>query len=240
MLQAQRYALSRNWTPFVGHVVTPTEAGALSTCLADDAATLTNAAAISILDAIRGLQADLYSWATVKLYYSVFYSFRAILAHNDVCVLYEGSKPRTLHATAGGRCTKAEGTTHKVVIAQFGRVLATHWLLSQEIAMLPPPEWFMRLREEANYGGRFYEPLCPPHFAAILANGIRRSVSAYVTDRLFAFDEDHAALAYPLHALMEARSRTNPMDDDSADFIKARAKDASGPLYELIGKLTGR
>lgn len=240
MLQAQRYSLGRHWVPFVGHIVTPVEAGALATCLADDAAILTNAAAISILDAIRGLQAQFFSWATVKLYYSVFYSFRAILAHNHMCVVYEGSKPRTLHAIAGSVCTKATGTTHKVVIAQFGRVFSTHWLLSQEIALLAAPEWFMRLREEANYGGRFYEPLCPAHFDALLTNGVRKSVSAYLADRLFAFDKDHAALAYPLHALIEARSRTSPMDDEGADFIRARARDASGPLTELITRLTGR
>jgi hypothetical protein len=239
VLQSQRYVATRNWAPILGHVVTSAESKVLATCLAQDATALTNAAAISIVDAIRGLQSQFFTWATVKLYYSIFYSFRAILADSRVGVLYEGAKPRIVHAAAGVACAKADGTTHKVVMNEFAKTLSTHWLLSQEIALKSPPEWFIRLREEANYGGAFSEPDCPRHFEALLSSGVRRSVTAYLGDRLLAFDEDHAALAYPLHALVEARSRVLPMEEEAADFIRTRAKDPSGPLAELIGQLTG-
>jgi len=239
MLQAQRYVAAQLWSPVVGHVLSASEADTLIACLHDDATTLTNAAAISILDAIRGLQLEFFSWATVKLYYSVYYSLRAILAQSRFCLIYDGSKPRTLRAMAGSVCAKAAGTSHKVVITQFTRELAGHWLLSQEIALQSPPEWLMHLREEANYGGEFWEPDCPKYFEALVSNGIRRSVAAYVNDRTFAFDEDHAALAYPLHALIEARSKLKPMEEAEAEFVRTRARDAKGPLAELIGKLTG-
>jgi hypothetical protein len=239
MLQAQQYFSRQSWTPVQGHVLTAAEANALQGCLGADASALIVSSAVSIVDAIRGLQNGFFSWATVKLYYSLFYSLRAILSQNRYCVVYEGTKPRTVQAIAGGRCEKAKGNTHNVVIAHFCSSLPGHWLLSQEIALLSPPIWLMRLREQANYGAKFWEPECPSHFERVMASGIRQSMSSYLNDRMLAFDSDHAALAYPLQAFVEARARANPMDEPEAEFIRTRARDSKGPLSELIRQLTG-
>jgi hypothetical protein len=43
---------------------------------------------LSFVEALRGPPCGLSSWATVKLYYSVFYTLRAILALNEVAIFY--------------------------------------------------------------------------------------------------------------------------------------------------------
>jgi hypothetical protein len=241
MLHAQRYVQTRSWSPFVGHVLSSSEANSLVGHLRKDASTLATCAAISIADAIRGIESGFFSWATVKLYYSIFYCYRSILASNRFCVIYEDRKPRTLQARAGSACATTKGTTHQVVIASFSKEFSAHWLLGQDIDLKKPPLWLMDLREEANYKrGSFWEPDCPPHFQALKSLGVRRAVDGYLKDKMLAFDPDHAALAYPLQAIIEARSKLQRMDERDADFLQLRAKDARGPLSELIRQLIGK
>jgi hypothetical protein len=194
--------------------------------------------AISFLDALRGLQQGFYSWSTVKLYYTVFYLLRALLATNSVAIIYEGRKPRRLHAKAGATCTAAKGTTHQAVLSLFSAELSSHWLLSQDIAFQTPPNWLMQLREEANYSrAHFWEPDCPAHFNFHGRVGVRRMIVAYLADSALAFDPDHAAIAFPLQALLRARSQIACVAAEDAAFIRMRAVDQSGPLAELIRAL---
>lgn len=240
MLLAQRYVTGQNWSPLLGHALSTGEARSLADCLTADAAALTTCASVSMVDAIRGIELGLFSWATVKLYFSVFYCFRAILAANQYCVCYDGRKPRWFRARTGALCKKLKGNTHEVVMNLFEAELQGHWLLSQEIDLKSPPTWLMGLREEANYRrGEFWEPTCPDHFVAVADLGVRRAVETYVRDKMFAFDKDHAAVAYPLRAIMEARTKVAPMDEGVVTFLKARARDSRGPLPELFRQVTG-
>jgi hypothetical protein len=179
-----------------------------------------------------------YSWSTAKLYYSVFYAFRAILASKDHALIYEGAKPRHIEAIPGGQCKKMKGTTHEAIIKLFDGVLRQHWLLSQEIDLMSPPAWMLHLREHANYKrGHFWEPSCPPHFLKLERHGLRRSIGAYLDDNTLAFDVEHAAVAYPLNAILHARSGVTHINDEDAAFIEASACDANGRLPALAKKL---
>lgn len=235
MLQAQQYVNQKTWKPFVGHVVTQSESMALQQHLRADANSLFVSAAISFLDALRGFQNEFYSWSTAKLYYSAFYSIRSLLASNSVAVVYEATKPRRFKAIPGSICASIAGTTHKAVASAFSTEMRGHWLLSQSINLEPPLAWLTALREQANYTrAHFWEPNCPPHFLLPRKNGLRKVIQAYINDELLTFDESHAAIAFPLKALIVAAQSASAIASEDAKFLKARAIDQSGPLTDLV------
>ena len=185
-------------------ILTNVEAAALGNALRVDAADCYYSAWVSFLDAIHGVNKGFYTWATVKLYYCVFYAFRASLSFDDVCAFHVGRAQFTVVSQAGASpvsCT--DPGTHKAVMRTFQRQNPTHPLLSQQIDLQDAPDWFIEKRESANYGeGRFSEPECGAEFDFILANGVRKAINAYLEERTFnfVFDPDHAMIAYPLKA----------------------------------------
>ena len=186
-------------------VLTPLEAATLSAALRGDAADLYYSGWISFLDALNGIKSGFYTWATVKLYYSVFYSFRASLALGDVCAFHVGRAPFIVVAQPGEvpvSCT--ESGTHKVVLRSFQSRNPNHQLVSQRIDLDEAVDWFIDKREAANYGDpRFIEPSSGREFDFIAEFGVRKTLNAYLSENssLYVFDRDHAIIAFPLRAL---------------------------------------
>lgn len=209
--------------------------------LAKDASALLYTAAVSIADAIRGLQSEFYTWATIKLYYSVFYSARAGLALNDIALVYEGTKPRTWKLQTGETLSKRRGTTHEVILKEFSDTRQNSFYLSQDIDLEKPLDWLRQQREEANYKSpKATEPNAPPHFQKLSSSGIRLTLSAYLSKSgsQYVFDPDHAMLSFPLlfwrDILAEARGSGFPdIVGDDADFLKEAFRDSAGPLADL-------
>jgi hypothetical protein len=109
-------------------------------------------------------------------------------------------------------------------------------------------EWLIERREEANYRlSRFIEPGVPQHFRRIVSDGVRRSLSAYVSDDtfLYAFDESHAILAFPLEVLKATLVQLSkpttgyyPSAHDLA-YLASIYVDEHGPLPDIRRLLTG-
>jgi hypothetical protein len=125
------------------------EAVKLAESLQDDARDAAYSGALSIAEAIQGLDTCLFTWATVKLYYSVFYLARAALALRRVAIIYSRTTPYAWVAEAGETPTKRRGTTHKVVLGAFAQYLKGSVLVSQQIGADEPFEWLVARREAA-------------------------------------------------------------------------------------------
>lgn len=196
---------------------------------------------ISFGDAISAILNNLWTWSTVKLYYSVFYAIRSYLALESHCIFYKGSKPFGLYVQAGSVPEKLEGPTHKVVLDRFSKLYSHHLLLSQDIDLLSPFSWLMSRREEANYkNARFWEPVTPLHFKKIEEYGIRALTKEYCgKDRnLYLFDKDHAILSFPINAIIEtvAQMKNVPLigvSEEDTRYIKSLLRDKVGPVPEL-------
>lgn len=233
--------LSQNITPveITRHAFDFATANTLSDCLKNDAANYLYSSAVSIADAINGLRRGLVSWATVKLYYSTFYSCKGILALHNIGVIYIGTKPYVVEAISGKIISKSSGTTHKIVLSEFKSRNFEHSLLSQDISLVQPLDWLIEKRESANYkNSRFSEPITPDHFKKILDIGLRKSINAYVVDPdTYAFDPDHAILAYPIKTLKIAYSllekEGKSWSNDEKKYISSLFKDESGPITEI-------
>lgn len=228
---------------FLDRPLSAHEATQIAQLLRIDATNYLYSACVSIGDAVQAIDRALFTWATVKLYYSSFYLLRSLLALSGRAFMYDGSKPRTLTCRAGEAPAPitAKGT-HQAVIAYFAKTFPRSPLLSQDIGTDPPFRWLMHRREEANYNiGRFGDPQCPAHFAAIVREGVRRSTSEYVADSsyLYTFDPEHAMLALPIEALKQAVSHPDldiaaNSDADAQKFFRALFADKSGPLSGVL------
>lgn len=217
--------------------------------LQQDASDYIYSGLVSVADAIEAITRELFTWATVKLYYGTFYLLRAHLAIEKIAIFYEGSKPRIWAAIAGQSPQKAVGQTHQVVLNTHRTKLPTHLLHSQKIGLTEPMDWLMERREEANYTQpRFIEPSTPAHFVTIVRQGLRRSVNAYINDdrQLYTFDPDHAMLALPLAALantlnaFDAAGMAASLSEESRRYVASLCADRSGPLNDFQALLLAK
>jgi hypothetical protein len=222
-------------------VLTLREANSLLNYLRSDALSYIYSAIVSIGDATVSLRKELFTWATVKLYYATFYAFRASLALDSICIFYIGQKPYALEVNPGKAPARREGQTHKIVLEEFRKRQPEHFLLSQQIALKDPLDWLVDKREEANYrNARFCEPNVPKHFEKIINYGLRQSIKVYLRDSsdLYVFDPDHAILAYPLRSLQLVYKKmlTVPnfhLKDDEVKYLCQLFHDQNGPIPEM-------
>lgn len=228
---------------FLNRPLSAQEAMQLQHLLRVDATNYLYSACVSIGDAAQAIDRALFTWATVKLYYSTFYLLRSLLALSGRALVYEGTKPRTLTCRAGEVPTaiSAKGT-HQAIISFFTKTFPRSPLLSQDIGTDQPFQWLMHRREEANYNiGRFVDPQCPAHFTAIVRLGVRRSTSEYVADStyLYTFDPAHAMLALPIEAMKQTISHPDldiaaNSSADTRTFFRGLFSDRSGALSGIL------
>jgi hypothetical protein len=221
------------------------EAASIEHILHDDAKDYLYYGIISFANACASIRFGYYSWSTVKLYYASFYMIRGLLANAGICICYMGNKPMIVKATAGERlrrppAVKRAGTTHGIVLETAKRELSNDLIFSQPIAGMHPVEWVREWREEANYWhSRLFEPGVPDQMRMVHQNGIRKLVTAYVSDLLaFAFDPDHAIIAYPMlvwEKLKEqilAKSGT-VLEDEEQSYLRSLFVDNAGTLTAM-------
>jgi hypothetical protein len=227
-------------------VLTPLEVVSLTSGLSADAADFYYSSWVSFLDAVNGLNRGFYTWATVKLYYSVFYAFRASLAADNVCTFHVDGSPFMVLAAAGQTPSScSDRGTHKTVLKTFQRRNPGHPLMSQKIDVTDALDWVIQMRESANYGqARFQEPKCDSIFLQASINGLRRLLNAYTEDTTYAyvFDPDHAMVAFPLRALQLIGDQLVPHgllapSEEEQSFLRSQARDAKGALAALVTEL---
>ena len=194
-----------------------------------------------MVDGLRGLHCGFYTWATVKLYYSVFYSLRAALAADRICVFYVKTTPYWISCAVGENGVKGSGTTHIFVLQLFAKLNPTHSFVTQKIDSEPALDWIIAKRLASNYHvARFTEPLAPVHFRHVETYGIRRLVIAYLGDRagIYTFDKDHAMLSLPLASLVYASAvakglRAVRIATEELAVLTSECRDDAGPLTQM-------
>lgn len=217
------------------------EANDIKMLLREDAKDYYFSGLLSFVEALRGPQCGLYSWATVKLYYSVFYTLRAILALRGIAIFYLASTPWLIRAEPGKTAEHSKGNTHSVVLRSFEQCFRRH-ILVQNIGADEAAEWLMDRREDANYKlGRFSEPTVPTHFEFLEKTGIRKALQMYLhrDNEMLAFQPEHAMIAYPFLALRYAKHEfealhVDPLSADDRATLSPHCRDASGYLTDLV------
>ena len=229
--------------PVLRRPLQPADASHLATLLLTEAGEYFYSASVSLCDGLNGVGGGYYSWATVKLYYAAFYCVSALLARNGICVFHHGRKPRYMRARPGSIPANAKGNTHKVAWEIFAQEFPNNVLLATIDGRMSY-EWLRNLRDQANYTNTaFWEPAVPPHFAWVDNAGVTRCVTAYAADTQFqyAFDKDHAAIAFPVECLKHAFDSLGSVaagfaEDQKAFLAECRRDCSAQALASLVLK----
>lgn len=224
--------------------LTMAESSLLQQKLANDSQKLIYSSILSIADAVRGLEANYVTWPTVKLYYSAFYSVKALLALSSVCLYHIGTKPFWIDCLPGQFAAsvpaEARGSSHKIAFAVFKRQFPSSPLLAQTIDGISSFDWLMARREEANYKvPRFVEPSSNNLFRFLEKQDVRKLCVLYSNDDLFAFDPDHAMLSFPIYLLKQinklgVRGNSCLVDHTESVEYERYLQDRFGPLQTLV------
>ena len=229
------------------YVLTAADAAAVVPRLRQDANDYYYSACISVIDGLRAVDAGFFTWSTVKFYYSVFYSLRAILAWNGVVVFWPEDSPFHVAATAGSNPSWASGKgSHKCMANCFRKLLPTHFLLRQDIELMNGIDWLLEKRESANYRlSRFQEPAVPEHYTRIVGTGVRQAITAYLDPAsILTFDKDHAIVSFPLAALRVVGDLAKAdggaeFSQDELAFLRRKARERSNALAPLLAFIVG-
>lgn len=154
------------------------------------------AAAVSYVEALSGLGNGSISWSIVRLYYSCFYSIRALLLLNNVVPFNCGEE--MLLDISNAKFLKGGRSSHHwnwVSIRRISRI-ASNWFFSED-----SQESYEKLREHrenVNYTHTFTDPI----FHQCLLSGdvdLAKRFRSYRDDGAFLYTYlvDHLAIAYP-------------------------------------------
>jgi hypothetical protein len=187
---------------------------------------------LSLCEGIRSINRKVYSWATVKLYYSVFYLLRSSLAAKGYAVVRNKSL-YLLRINKGERPKKK--SSHRYRNDHFGTIniyrdIFEHSdiLESNTIDGLNPYEWLMQRRNQVNYRERkFHDPSSVDFFNTIAqrmkSQKLDTIISLYIDDSqyLYCFQNEHACLALPVKRALLTRK---DLSDERITVTIAREK----------------
>lgn len=165
---------------------------------------------LSYIESLPAIENKLFSWATVRLYYSVFYSIRAFLACENIAILRQRRSLYYIKAKEGETFKKCEDMTdHKGTILTLCRLFKNlDPLLSNNIENVSAYHWMMKKREEVNYKDIDFHDPNPPEFWETISSemqhqDIKSIVEKLINDNwLYCFQEEYAILAVPTKRLM--------------------------------------
>lgn len=194
---------------FKNHNLTNYEVQVLTSCLNDDALDFFYNGLISFSEGVDSIFLQRYSWATVKLYYSVFYMLRASLACNGIALLQnngvyrlELKENQSPYKTTNDKYKSTHTGTISHYIDLFG---TSDKLLSNPIEDKTTYEWLKDVREIINYrAASFSEPLWLDiwnKFAEALENNYLNDLLLLIqedSDYIYCFQEEYAVVGIPI------------------------------------------
>lgn len=180
-------------------------------CLKNDSKHYFFKGVFSLIESLNSIENGLFSWATVKLYYSVFYLLRASLSIKGVG-LYRWGRDAFYLGYDKAEFQKMDGlhkSDHKgVVYLQQKYYSTSDNLLQSSLEGQVPYYWLMDKREFVNYKHKtFKEPDAPEFWKKISETKTEKDINylidLYLNDTTlsYCFDEDHSVLATPLQRL---------------------------------------
>ena len=189
----------------------------MSVCLDEEIAHYYYKALLSYIGGLVAISKQCYSWATVQLYYSTFYSLRSFLACNKVVFLRAGINRSILlyvEINEGKNYKRSpEQNDHKGTI-KLQKLLygSQDVLLSQNMTdgaeSITAYEWMAKRREEVNYKDiEFRDPNPFDYWVEIVKminnKGLSRTVKTMVEDQWrLCFQDEYGVLGIPTKRLL--------------------------------------
>ena len=211
-------------------VKTTNESMLVRACIRD-AVCFYYSALISFIEACGQLGNKEYSWAAVKLYYTVYYCARAQMGFHKYCTIRKGNQLYTLHVLNGAKPERNQcGNDHKVVLDNYIKFFPTAFILSNKVDDTSFTDYITQIREITHYRQRVMkEPERLDVFDKLneyLENG--KSVTSFLSDclsdkNIFCFIKNYAYLVTTYVMLQETatqyKSQTNRLSEDQIKYI---------------------
>jgi len=141
------------------YVLTPGDLKQLEITLEEDAIDFFYNGLVSFIEGINAAESKRFSWAVIKLYYSIYYMLRATLASNGTAILREGKLFRLSLVAGSSPVDNGVSSTHKGTIIHYCTIFPNDKLLSNNIEGMTTYEWMLEAREIINYRSvTFKEP----------------------------------------------------------------------------------
>lgn len=238
-------------TAYEARMLTDEEANKLRYYIKQEALPYYYKALLSYAECIPAICHGNYSWATVKLYYSVFYSLKSFLACNGITILRGGMKRTDLlyiKAKAGETFKKCKDSTdHKGTLEVEKKFFMTQdLLLSQQMQDdgfdMTAYEWLARRREDANYKDiEFRDPNPSEPWESINTiikkQGVSVAINKMIEDMWFlCFQDEYAILGIPTKRLLltteEIKNQGLYIDDTvKANFVRSMSDDLDNDIW---------
>lgn len=221
-------------SPLKAPPLTLQQSGALREAAAADARQHLYSGCLTLAESLRSIQERSYSWAVVKLYYSVFYLLWADLkAQGDVIAILYGKHVRIRCFAGQSLEACAERTSHALVLRQFMLSRPNSIIATSQVMNMPALEWLEKVRNRVQYSQPgFCDPACIDVLDPFVQTGPAQALAAYQddTDGLYCSDSDHAVVALSVEALKSAVSTMKRADLDllnTSEFARVRQRAAS-------------
>lgn len=194
---------------FKNYVLTNRDITEIMPLINQDALDFFNNAVISFSEGIDSIFNKRFSWATVKLYYSVYYLLRASLCCYNYALLRNRRMYRLKIAVGESpysTCNKKYNTTHEGTISHYKDVCSgSDVLLTNHIGDMDAYEWMEYVRNVVNYlDVSFREPACLDFWdiykTAVNDNTLSSLLNMLENDtnNIYCFQEDYAVVAIPI------------------------------------------
>ena len=192
----------------------------------------------SLFEAISSASNGRYSWATVKLYYSVYYLLQVeMLVRGSVLIRASGLYRMILKPgqTFYHNKNREFNSDHSGTILHFMQLFKTSDpLCSNNINSKDAYLWLLEQRERVNYKERsFNEPSYPdfwdgPFSLGLSSDKIESTLQTYINDTYlaYAFQDNHAVLSIPIQRLIHTIKTLsnygykNILPSDKKEFLK--------------------
>ena len=236
---------------FKNYQLTVADCAALVPMAKKDAVGLYYNALVSFVQGCHSLMAGCVSWASVELYYSIFYATRANLYFKDYLLirdrgLYLVKIAPNEHPIS--KDNKKYNNDHSGTLLHYIDVFQdSDYLCSNTIDTMFVYLWLMDLREATNYRQKaFNEPACFAELTSavtkIKTDGVAKMLKEFKSDfASYCFSDGHAWLCAPYYKLIEvgAMYEAGPVtfDADKDAFIRKALKNLGledGDVKELI------
>lgn len=206
--------LLSNKEMFKEHILTRDEVNQLKPLLQEDAIDFFYSAVVSFSEGIDALYYKRFSWATVKLYYSIFYLLRTSMACNDYTLLRNCSMYR-LKIAANEKPystnNKKYNSTHGGTISHYKDIFeGTDKLLSNQIEDVDVYQWMENARDIINYREVCFEdPECIDiwnnFFQALENDKLSELLEELQNDDeyIYCFQEEYAIVAIPIKRMQQ-------------------------------------
>lgn len=199
----------------------------------DDLKSLYYKSLLSYAEGLSAVKQNNLSWATVKLYYSVYYGLRCSLLCKNVVIARANRNLYFFKLDIGFQYKKPmdqtdHGGTIETYVSLFSK---TDYFCSNSIEEKDAFSWLKDCREIINYkDAEFHDPDCTDMWNEIVSQiqsiGIKKTVRKYIDEKdTYCFSPSTAVLSIPTNRIrFLARELKNeglyPLSSDRKEWIK--------------------